>query len=788
MKITLQSKATTLEELRRTITSAIVKPSVIVTVAKWMSGRDAVIEDLQRAFRSQIVIVRSSVRGEDAADASHAGAYRSVAHVSADNRGELEAAIQEVLKSYGRVDPNDEFFVQEQIADVKMAGVVFTKDLDTLAPYYIVNYDDQSGSTASVTSGNTSDLKTFIRFKQSPNPIENFNLRQVITAAKEIEALSGIDALDIEFAITKSEELFILQVRRIVLSGKPAPISESHFAECLRKVHKKIMKLNAPHPGLYGKKAIYSVMTDWNPAEIIGIKPRALALSLYKELVTDAIWAYQRNNYGYKNLRSFPLLISFLGLPYIDVRASLNSFVPAALDEKLTGKLVDYYIDMLVQSPTDHDKVEFNIVFSCYYLNLVPRLKKLLNFGFSELELDRIKFALLNLTNEIISPRDGRYKEDLAKVRMLERKYDEVMDSQLSITDKIYWLIEDCKRYGTLPFAGLARAGFIAVQFLRSFVDLGILTPADLDRFMNSLSTITKELSSDLAALRRGELEEENFQRRYGHLRPGTYDILSRRYDEALDTYFGTQLAEQAPQDHQPFEFTPEQRAEISKRLVDNGIHASFDELMVFIKEAIEGREYSKFLFTRSLSQVLVLMEELGAKSGLTREEVSFIDIDVIVDLYASLSHRDLRDILAENIGANKEAYEIARLVKLPSLITSENHIYDYFHGSVEPNFVTQSRVTQVIVLEEDLLKSDLSNRIVFIRSADPGYDWLFSRKIGGLVTMYGGANSHMAIRCAELSIPAVIGCGERNFSAWGRSPVLEIDCANRQVRQLENA
>ena len=25
---------------------------------------------------------------------------------------------------------------------------------------------------------------------------------------------------------------------------------------------------------------------------------------------------------------------------------------------------------------------------------------------------------------------------------------------------KVYWLLEDCRRYGTLPFAGLARAGF----------------------------------------------------------------------------------------------------------------------------------------------------------------------------------------------------------------------------------------------------------------------------------------------------------------------------------------
>ena len=33
-------------------------------------------------------------------------------------------------------------------------------------------------------------------------------------------------------------------------------------------------------------------------------------------------------------------------------------------------------------------------------------------------------------------------------------------------------------------------------------------------------------------------LSKADFLARYGHLRPGTYDILSPRYDEAPDLYF----------------------------------------------------------------------------------------------------------------------------------------------------------------------------------------------------------------------------------------------------------
>ena len=44
---------------------------------------------------------------------------------------------------------------------------------------------------------------------------------------------------------------------------------------------------------LLGNKTYFGVMPDWNPAEIIGIKPKPLALSLYQELITNFIWAWK---------------------------------------------------------------------------------------------------------------------------------------------------------------------------------------------------------------------------------------------------------------------------------------------------------------------------------------------------------------------------------------------------------------------------------------------------------------------------------------------------------------
>lgn len=171
-----------------------------------------------------------------------------------------------------------------------------------------------------------------------------------------------------EFAVDKQGELYCLQVRPLVIQNK-INFSHSLPIEALKRLQKRFLSLQRTIANVYGKKAIFGVMPDWNPAEMIGLKPKRLALSLYKEIITDGIWAYQRDNYGYLNLRSHPLMHSFLGIPYIDVRLSFNSFIPKTLDSAIASKLVDFYLDTLKNKPYLHDKIEFDIVYSCYDLN-----------------------------------------------------------------------------------------------------------------------------------------------------------------------------------------------------------------------------------------------------------------------------------------------------------------------------------------------------------------------------------------------------------------------------------
>ena len=96
-----------------------------------------------------------------------------------------------------------------------------------------------------------------------------------------------------------------------------------------------------------------------------------------------------------------------------------------------------------------------------------------------------------------------------------------------------------------------------------------------------------------------------------------------------------------------------------------------------------------------------------------------------------------------------------------------------------QPNFITSNKVTgQTHELNLNDYISELKGKIILLESADPGYDWIFSQMIGGLITRYGGSNSHMAIRCAEFDIPAAIGCGEQKFERYVLADQISLDCS----------
>ena len=764
------TKANTLARLQPFVKKSLILPQFSFTVKELAEQPDMIEKQITAQFAGQQIIVRSSALSEDTAKESNAGRFLSLLNIQPEN---ILTAAGKVADAFNDDNTDNQILVQPMLANIAMSGVLFTIDPNTSGNYFVFNYDE-TGSTDSVTSGEGGNLTTHYVFKGKKS--KNMRLNHLIDAAEELIVLFSHNSIDIEFAYTNDDKLYILQARPLILT-KP-PVDYDSQQRNLERVHAYLNKQIKPIPYAKGNRTIYGVMPDWNPAEIIGIRPKCLALTLYRRLVTDGTWAYQRNDYGYKNLRSFPLMADFCGLPYIDTRVSFNSFIPKEIDKELSTKLADYYLDSLAAQPNKHDKVEFEIIFSCYTFDLPEKIKILKKHGFSDSEQETLKSALKQLTNNIINTKDGLWIWDTEKIDILKKRQSTIMESDLDTISKIYWLVEDCVRYGTLPFAGLARAGFVAVLLLKSLVSTGILTQDDYTRYMEGLNTISSQMSNDYL-----ELSQAAFLEKYGHLRPGTYDIASSRYDAAPELYLGVQKTKPPVERvKNVFSLSLEQYTKIQESMEKQGLEGDVLTLFKFIKSGIEGREYSKFVFTRSLSNVLELLAELGAEYGFSREDMAFLDYSVIGRLYSSTE--DIKSTLEKSIADGKNKYKQTLSLTMPPVILSADDIYSFSLPSNIPNYITQGEIIGEVCTGE-LNKETVAGKILLISAADPGFDWIFSCNISGFVTAYGGVNSHMAIRAGELGIPAVIGVGEKLFSRLQFAKRLHIDCANKKIEVI---
>lgn len=754
----------------------VLKP-LFFTVKEWQEdeGRilDCILGGLGEVPR---LIVRSSSRSEDSAEESLAGKFESV--ICDREKGKLKSAIDEVIASYGQPATDDQVLVQKAVSSVEAAGVAFSMEPNTGGHYYVINYDDSTGSSSSVTSGNGRETKLFYWHTGDKKYPQDGRLASVCRAVDELREILGRETLDVEFLFSE-EKLYILQARPLIVKGEICARENQTLA--LRHIARKVCYENREKPYLYGRRTMYGVMPDWNPAEMIGIHPKNLATSLYKEIITDEVWAYQRDNYGYKRLRSFPLMVDFCGLPYIDVRVSFNSFIPADLDSSIAEKLVNYYLDRLEEAPEKHDKVEFDVVFSCYTFDLPKRIQVLRDYGFAPKEIEAIISSLRNLTKKITDSETGLWRKDAEKLKVLKERREQIETSDLSNIDKIFWLLEDCKRYGTLPFAGLARAGFIAVQLLKSMVAEGIISAEENEAFMRDLRTVGSKMKADYEAM-----DRKTFLGKYGFLRPGTYDICSERYDEAPDMYFtwekNTSSAKEESKEDS-FRLSLSQMERIKSTLLEHGMGEDVLGLFSFIKGAIEGREQAKFIFTRNVSDMLKYLGEWGESLGFSRDQLAYADIQMVKEIYSGAVHE--KETLARYVEQGLRKHQEGAGIVLPPLIVNELQVFSFFVPGSRPNYITQKRVEGELAKDITRGTEDLAGKILLIESADPGYDWIFSRNIRGFITKYGGANSHMAIRAGELSIPAVIGAGERLYDEVMEAEYVEIDGGNKTVRIL---
>jgi phosphohistidine swiveling domain-containing protein len=343
---------------------------------------------------------------------------------------------------------------------------------------------------------------------------------------------------------------------------------------------------------------------------------------------------------------------------------------------------------------------------------------------------------------------------------------------------------------GSRPFSFIARQAFVAESLLRSLQTRGALSADRINQFRSSLPTITRRLSIDQKHFISGSLPPDLFYSRYGHLRPNSFDINSPCY---RNRHWPRKI-EKPPENvrqTQSFLLTGPERRALSQLLTEHQYdNLNPEGLIEFIANAICGREESKFIFSAFLSDLLETISEWGELYDLSRDDLSYLSLD---DIQKAMNRKSVADqmlSLANIIQRAKKRYKDETNLLLNPLISTINDVDYFWHIDNTPHFIGRSAVEAKThrIDHTTASKTVLHNRIVLIECADPGFDWIFTQEISGLITAYGGPNSHMAVRSAEFGIPAALGCGEMLFQRLATMNYIGIDCINKRLYTPDSA
>lgn len=754
----------------------------ILKVADFWADRERVCTEIMEQFGGCRIVVRSSSTLEDSLKASNAGHYKSILDVDSASRREIIDSVEAVIQSYCQDQESvqgEQVLIQRQAVDVCASGVVFTRDLRGNRPYYLVNYDGQ-GSTDSVTSGRGGTMLWIARDVDIFQLEENW--RNLITAVKEVENIIEGIPLDIEFAINSRKEVILFQVRPLAAGYREGKsVDDYSFFRIKDRVR---MEYEDHLDAITGKEMKLSDMAFWNPSEMIGSNPKGLDYSLYREIITHHAWNEGIVGIGYRKLNE-DLMYQVGNKPYINLNYSFYALIPASIDEPLALRLVSYYQDRLEEDLSAHDKIEFEIAFSSYDFMTEKNTRKLLAHGFSGEERELLIDSLRQLTVSAIQNQKEILERDLESLGKLEtmRREVEAVWNEGADVDRlaagIVRLLDGLKTFGTPQFSRQARLAFIARSFIRTLAEAGYCTAEETDGFMLSISTVSSAFNDDFQLYSKGKMTREEFNRKYGHLRSGTYDIRTERYDAMNFRPASTRNKPQARRRKKSL--NPDG---LARALKDHGIPVTPEAFEHFLVTAIEQREYFKFEFTKSLSLVLEMIRSIGARLEIRVEDLSWLTVEDFRLYEQGKNPEETKQLWMRLITRRRRRSHEQLLLLLPEVITSAASLDVIPVYEARPNFITSKKVEGEVVLLDEEPDADITGKIVVVPKADPGYEWIFTKKIRAFITKYGGAASHMAIRCAEFDIPAAIGCGEKIYDAVSRLDYLELDCRNGLIKE----
>ena len=706
------------------------------------------IEETLGKFSKQIII-RSNSSKEDTDETSSAGKFLSIGPIDKNDISLIKKSWNEVLQSYEK-DDNNTVIIQDYVDGAKSVSVLTSYKVGTDSPYrtFSTYYGSQ---TDAVTSGRYNKIKNFFIHRSLDNLPEKFKeYYKFFKIQNQLENLFGNKQLDIEIVIDHKEEPLLLQVRPLMgkeIKKEPIMVERSVINENVKRYKELITTTD----DRFGTNQIYSNMSDMNPAEMIGKKPDNIAFSLYRFMFTDTTWNKQRGEFGYRIYSGGKLMELFNNVAYINVNHSLNSFLTRNIKNETCEKIINYQLNKLETYPHLHDSIEFDISRSSYtfetdekfgeeYKNIIDS-KEIIQWHHDLIEIDSFNSSTLHKNNEII------------------------LDAFSKLDDSFQYLDKENIKFVrdnmALPFTHHSRLGFVYFAQLNNFLKNGVINEEEKQNLLLSVNSISTKMKQDAYRVKTGSISLNDFLSIYGHVRAGNYNLSSSNLKSNISFAESLINTSNKPIPSEPL------KIDIFKKIDDyfnlNKISYTSENWVEMFQLAVSTRENSKFYYTKGIDGILNEVEE---KDISDRELFQLLDFE-----YNDMNtfNQKIEDTL------------------MPDVITSSDDFYAYEEMNKDGNYIGQGTVSGEILFLDGIEnnRNNLDNKIIVIPAADPGWDWIFNYKIKSLITEFGGPNSHMAIRCAEHNIPAILGIGEKNFSAILNSKNLVVDFSNENFTIL---
>ena len=178
------------------------------TLNEIIKNKKEILEDINKNLERKISI-RSSFFLEDKENLSMAGEFDGLFNVKNTNK-EILRGIDYLSNQYKSKSNNyqiyneSEIIFQNHVSNILLSGVLTNKCIKDGTDYYVINYDDSSNLTNTVTSGGVSGGRVINILKQNSKGLRTKKFKIIIESIKEIEKKISNKALDIEFALDKN--------------------------------------------------------------------------------------------------------------------------------------------------------------------------------------------------------------------------------------------------------------------------------------------------------------------------------------------------------------------------------------------------------------------------------------------------------------------------------------------------------------------------------------------------------------------------------------------------------